>query len=359
VNGQPRPRASVAALGGYHSPQVAARVRLNTNESPYPPPHALLEALAGQVMALPLHRYPDREATAARAGLAARFGLGPEHVWVANGSNEVIQSLLLAFGGPRRRALTFEPTYQLHGHIARLTGTKVACRARAEDFTLLPETVAAAIQAERPDVVFLCSPNNPTGTVDPAAVLDAALTLAPGIVIVDEAYAEFSGQAGAVGHVPYSDRLAVVRTFSKAWSLAGVRVGYLIASQAIVEAVRSVALPYHLDALSQAAAELSLPYEAELEARVVAIIAGRHRLEAGLASEPAVRVYPSGANFLLFRPDADADAVWRGLVDRGVLVRNCAGWAGLDNCLRVTVGSPDENEMFLTTLQASLSALAA
>jgi len=355
----PARRDDLAALDGYHSPQVAATVRLNTNESPFPPPESWRDDLAAAIERIEFNRYPDRSATALRAAVGEMHGVGADEVFCANGSNEVLQSLLLAFGGPGRRAVLFEPTYTLHAHICALTGTEVVAGQRDAGFGV-DEAEARGLLAEaQPTVTFLCSPNNPTGRAEPADLVRAVLRHAPGLVVVDEAYGQFAPWSalslrdgrGAVGP---DAGLVVVRTFSKTWSMAASRLGYLIADPEVVAACEAATLPYHLSALSQAAGLLALRYTAEMEARVALIAEERGRIGAALAALP-VESWPSDANFILFRPLAKpADRVWRALLERSVLVRNCSDWAGLPGCLRVTVGTPSENNQFLQALEESL-----
>jgi histidinol-phosphate aminotransferase len=349
------PRDDIALMAGYHSPQLDVKVRLNTNEAPEPPPAAFTDRLADELRRIEWHRYPDRAAHELRSAIGAMHGLGPGHVFVANGSNEVLQSLCLAYGGPGRVAAVFEPTYALHSHIARLTGTAVVVGERRDDFTLDRDELLRVLGAHRPAVTFLCSPNNPTGTVDPPELLDDVRTEAPGLVVVDEAYGQFAPWS-AVGRVAddAGAPLAVVRTFSKTWSMAAMRLGYLIGPTRLVDQLEKVALPYHLDAVKQVAGRIALDYRAAMDARVAAIVEERGRVTAAL-SELDVDVWPSGANFVLFRPRRrPGDEVWRELVDRSVLVRDCSSWPRLDGCLRVTIGTPEEDDTFLTALTEAL-----
>jgi histidinol-phosphate aminotransferase len=349
----PSPRADLALMDGYHSPQVDVAVRLNTNEAPLPPPPGFAEALAERVATVPWHRYPDRAAARLRGRLAQHHGVESSMVFAANGSNEVLQTLCLAFGGPGRTALVFEPTYALHSHIARITGTAVAVGARTADFAIDVEEFVRAIGSARPAITFLCSPNNPTGTVDAPEVLGAALAAAPGLVVLDEAYGQFSPRS-AIDEVRAESPLVVVRTFSKTWSMAAARLGYCVAPPEVVETLDKVALPYHLDAVKQAAGEVALDFEAEMRARVAMLVEERGRVAAALSELP-VDTWPSGANFVLFRPRArDGRDVWQGLLDRSVLVRDCSSWPGLDGCLRVTIGTPGEDDAFLTALREVL-----
>ncbi|HLM18749.1 MAG TPA: histidinol-phosphate transaminase [Acidimicrobiia bacterium] len=347
-------RDDLKALEGYHSPQVSVRVRLNTNESPTPPPAAWRDALAAELSRVEWHRYPDRAATELRKAIADLHGVSPEHVFAANGSNEVLQTLLLTYAGPGRTVATFEPTYQLHGHIARLTGAAVAEGERRSDFTLdLAEVERVCVSAD-PIVTFLCSPNNPTGMVEPEANLRAVLAAAPGLVVVDEAYGQFADWS-AVGLVDDDVPLVVTRTFSKTWSMAGARLGYLIGPTWLVTELEKVTLPYHLDAVKQLAGRLALRFVDDMEARVAQIVAERGRIQTAF-EQLDVDHWASGANFVLFRPrHRPGIDVWKALLDHGVLVRDCSGWPRLSNCLRVTVGTPEENGLFLDALQEVLA----
>ena len=358
-------RRGVALRPGYHSPQVDVEVRLNTNESPEPPPQAFVEALADELRSIFLHRYPDREATSLRAALAAYHAVDPAQVFCANGSNEVIQCLLLAYGGPGRPAMLFEPTYALHSHIALLTGTPVIAGQRDGAFGVDLAEVARTVEVAArihgpasPAVTFLCSPNNPTGGVEAAASVRAVLALVPGILVVDEAYGQFAPWS-ALELLESEPRLAVVRTFSKTWAMAGLRLGYAVADPSVVASLSNVALPYHLDALKQAAGRLALEFSHEMQARVAVIIDERDRVAKGLGDLP-VQVWPSDANFILFRVSPrSASQVWKGLLDHSVLVRDVSDWTGLEGCLRVTIGTRRENDRFLSALDEVLSTSAA
>jgi histidinol-phosphate aminotransferase len=354
MSGIPPVRPDLQMAEGYHSPQVEAEVRLNTNESPFAPPEAWREELLATLEEVSFHRYPDRPATELREAVAALHDVRADEVFCANGSNEVLQSVLLAFGGPGRRALVFEPTYALHSHIARITGTEVVEGGRDDEFLIDPAEAAARLATERPDVTFLCSPNNPTGRAEPPATVEAVLSAAPGLVIVDEAYGQFSPWSALERRSHAQPGLVVTRTFSKTWAMAGARLGYLVADPAVVRACEAVVLPYHLSAQTQAAGILALHHVPEMEARVARISEERGRLAAALGDLP-VDSWPSDANFILFRPRArDADEVWRSLLAHSVLIRNCANWEGLRGCLRVTVGTAEENDRFLTALKESL-----
>jgi histidinol-phosphate aminotransferase len=352
-------RDDLRALEGYHSPQVDVRVRLNTNESPVEPPAAWREAFAAEMSRVEWHRYPDRAATALRSAIADLHGVDPAQVFAANGSNEVLQTLLLTYAGPGRTVATFEPTYQLHAHIARLTGAAVVETERSASFELDLPAALAAVEAAQPTVTFLCSPNNPTGIVEPPehvrAVLDAVRALpSPGLLVVDEAYAQFAPWS-ALELVDDDTPLVVTRTFSKTWSMAAARLGYLIGPRWLVADLEKVTLPYHLDTAKQIAGRLALQYLGDMEQRVADIVSERERIVAAMQAMP-IDVFPSGANFVLFRPRAmPGRAVWQGLLDRSVLVRDCSSWPRLDDCLRVTIGTPAEDDAFLAALQEVLA----
>ena len=353
-------RDDLRALEGYHSAQVDVEVRLNTNESPYPPPEEWRAELAAELATIDWRRYPDRAASGLRTAIADWHGVRPEQVFAANGSNEVLQTLLLAYAGPGRSVVTFEPTYQLHAHIARITGATVVEGERRADFSLDPAEARRVVDAARPAVTFLCSPNNPTGLVEDPSIVRVVLDAAPGVVVVDEAYAQFADWT-ALDMVREDVPLVVVRTFSKTWSMAAARLGYAVAPSWVVANLEKVVLPYHLDAAKQIAGRLALGHVDEMDARVKSIVAERERLVDALRRLP-VDVFPSGANFVLFRVRRGGGAevatghdVWRGLVERGVLVRDCSSWPRLDDCLRVTIGTPAEDDRFLDALGTVLA----
>lgn len=337
----------------YGAPQLDVPVRLNTNENSYRLPDVVVEAVGKAVLAelRDLNRYPDRDATALRADLADYLGHGltAANVWAANGSNEIQQQLLQAFGGPGRIALGFTPAYSMHPLLALGTGTAWVDGRRDVAFELTVADAVAQVEAHQPDVVFLCSPNNPTGTALDPAVIEAVLACAPGMVIVDEAYAEFArpGTRSALALLPGHPRLVVTRTMSKAFGFAGGRLGYLAADPAVVEAVQLVRLPYHLSTLTQAAARAALAHRDALLATVGAIKEQRDRMVAELRRRGFV-VADSDANFVLFQVGGDQRAAWQALLDRGVLVRD----VGLPGWLRVTAGTPEETDAFLTALES-------
>ncbi|MDW5323108.1 histidinol-phosphate transaminase [Plantactinospora sp. KLBMP9567] len=337
----------------YGAPQLDVPVRLNTNENSYPVPEPVVEAIGKAVAAelRDLNRYPDRDAVALRADLADYLGhgLGAGHVWAANGSNEVQQQLFQVFGGPGRTALGFTPAYSMHPLLATGTGTTWRDGNRGADFGLTAADAVAQVRRHRPDLVFLCSPNNPTGTALDPAVLDAVLAEAPGMVVVDEAYAEFArpGTPTALALLPGHPRLVVTRTMSKAFGFAGGRLGYLAADPAVVDAVQLVRLPYHLSALTQAAARAALAHRDLLLGTVEAIKEQRDRIVASLRSR-GLPVADSDANFVLFEVGGDQRVAWRALLDHGVLVRD----VGLPGWLRVTAGTPQETDAFLAAIES-------
>jgi len=365
-------RPELAAEVPYGAPQLDVPVRLNVNENPYAPSEAVVATIARHVAdaARGLNRYPDRDFAALRADLADYLDLesgvrvSPEQVWAANGSNEVMLHLLQAFGGPGRTALSFAPTYSMYPEYARDTHTRWVTGRRETDFTLDVDHAVATIEEVRPSVILLASPNNPTGTALPLATVEAILDAAAGVevpdapehdgrragavVVVDEAYAEFRrpGTPSALELLGSHPHLAVSRTMSKAFAAAGLRLGYLAASTALVDALRVVRLPYHLSAVTQAAARGALAHHDELRAQVRDLRDERDALVAWLRAQGvegrSLQVADSDANFVLFGTFRDRHAVWQGLLDRGVLIRE----TGPDGWLRVSVGTPEENAAF-------------
>ncbi|WP_328443009.1 histidinol-phosphate transaminase [Amycolatopsis sp. NBC_00438] len=344
-------REDLRGKSPYGAPQLDVPVRLNTNENPYPPPPELVADVAEAVRAeaAELHRYPDRDALELRHDLAdylsvsTRVVLTEANVWAANGSNEVLQQILQAFGGPGRSALGFEPSYSMHPIIASGTRTEWVPAPRRADFTLDTAAAATLIREKRPDIVFVTSPNNPTGGSIPLDELRAVLDAATGIVVVDEAYAEFSSQLSAVELLAdYPARLIVSRTMSKAFAFAGGRLGYLAAAPAVVDALQLVRLPYHLSRLTQAAARAALRHADATLSTVHKLAAERDRVVealAGLGFDPV----PSDSNFVLFGRFASPETAWKSYLDKGVLIRD----PGITGHLRVSIGTPEENDAFL------------
>lgn len=350
-------REELRGLTPYGAPQLDVPVALNTNENPYGPSQACADDIADAVReaALGLHRYPDREHVALREALAGYLsrdtphGVEPAQVWAANGSNEVMLQLLQAFGGPGRTALSFAPTYSMYPEYARDSSTRWVQGRRHEDFSFDLAAARALVDAEQPHVVFLPSPNNPTGTsLDPAVVGEmCAMVGEQGVVVVDEAYGEFrrAGTPSALELLPEHRNLVVTRTMSKAFAAAGLRLGYLAADPAICDAIRVVRLPYHLSAVTQATALAALRHAPELLGKVADLRAERDATVAWLR-EQGWQVADSDANFALFGTFADRHAVWQGLLEQGVLVREVGppGW------LRVSIGTPDEMTAFRDAL---------
>jgi histidinol-phosphate aminotransferase len=347
-------REELRGIAPYGAPQLDVPVQLNVNENPYPPSEAVVADVAVAVAdaTRTLNRYPDREFTALREDLADYLGHGvtPAQVWAANGSNEVMLQILQAFGGPGRTAVSFAPTYSMYPEYARDTMTRWVVGHREEDFSLDLDHAAQVIATERPSVVLLPSPNNPTGTALPPEAVTAVCAAAAevgGVVVVDEAYGEFrrAGTPSALEVLPQTPNLVVSRTMSKAFALAGARLGYLAASEEICDAIRVVRLPYHLSAVTQAVARVALRHADELLARVDDLRAERDATVTWLRGED-LAVADSDANYVLFGAFPDRHAVWQALLDRGVLIRETgpAGW------LRVSIGTPVEMAAFRQAL---------
>lgn len=336
----------------YGAPQIPDVINLNVNENPYAPSPEVAADIAESVRlaAMTLNRYPDREASDLRAGLAQYLGhgLSGDQVWAANGSNEVMLHILQAFGGPGRTALSFAPTYSMYPEYARDTHTRWVAGQREEDFTVDLDRALKLIADEQPDVVLLTSPNNPTGTALPLDTIRSVAEAAPGVVVVDEAYAEFrrEGTPSALDILADYPRLLVSRTMSKAFALAGGRLGYVAADAAIIDALRIVRLPYHLSAVTQAAASAALRHADELLGKVDELRRTRDETAAWLV-EQGYEVAESDANFVFFGRFDDRHAIWQGLVDRGVLIRE----TGPDHWLRVSVGTPAEMQLFYAALK--------
>ncbi|OBF63245.1 histidinol-phosphate transaminase [Mycobacterium sp. 852002-50816_SCH5313054-b] len=344
-------REDLRGKSPYGAPQLAVPVRLNTNENPHPPTRALVDDVVRSVgeAAADLHRYPDRDAVALRRDLAAYLtaqtgvALSTENLWAANGSNEILQQLLQAFGGPGRTAIGFVPSYSMHPIIADGTRTEWLEARRADDFSLDVDAAVAAVTEREPDVVFIASPNNPSGQSVSLPDLRRLLDVVAGILIVDEAYGEFSSQPSAVALIgQYPTKLVVTRTMSKAFAFAGGRLGYLIATPAMIDAMLLVRLPYHLSSVTQAAARAALRHADDTLGSVATLIAERERVAKAL-SGMGFRVIPSDANFVLFGQFADAPATWERYLEAGILIRD----VGIPGYLRATTGLAEENDAFL------------
>lgn len=347
-----RVRTDIADLAPYQSPQRPARYRMNTNESPYPPPQDLLDEAFAEVRAATLNRYPDHAAGGLLEALSRHASWPVDGLSAGNGSNEVLLHLFLAFGGPGRHALVFEPTYSLHKTIPQMTGTAVVTASRTDDFRIDLAAAVRTIEEIAPEIVVVCSPNNPTANCEEPGAVEALLDSAPGLVVVDQAYVEFAGpgrdlQRLLEGHA----NLVVVKTLSKAWRLAGVRLGYMLAHPAVTSQIARVRLPYHLSTFSQAIGVAALRRaDAALE-HVRAIVQERDRIGRTL-SDLGIENFESHANFVLFRVP-EAHQVWSALLDEGVLVRDYSATPGLEECLRVTAGTPEETDAFLDGMRTA------
>ncbi|MBP3086867.1 histidinol-phosphate transaminase [Mycolicibacterium fortuitum] len=345
-------RENLRGKSPYGAPQLVVPVRLNTNENPHPPTKALIDDVAASVRdaAAELHRYPDRDSVQLRTDLAAYLTaatgvpLTVDNLWAANGSNEILQQLLQAFGGPGRTAIGFVPSYSMHPIISDGTQTEWLQAARAADFGLDMDVAVAAVKERTPDVVFVASPNNPSGQSVPIEDLRRLLQeMTGGILIVDEAYGEFSSQPSAVTLIDeFPTKLIVTRTMSKAFAFAGGRLGYLAAAPAVIDALLLVRLPYHLSVLTQAAACAALRHADDTLGSVATLAAERDRVSAEL-TRLGYRVIPSDANFVLFGDFTDAPATWQRYLDKGILIRD----VGIPGFLRTTIGLAEENDAFL------------
>ena len=340
----------------YGAPQLDVPVCLNVNENPYPPSEEVINKIAAAVAEAgrSMNRYPERDALALRGDLARYLGhgLGADQIWAANGSNEVMLHVLMAFAGPGRRVLSFAPTYSMYPEYARDTHSEWCTAPRRDDFTIDPVAARTAVREIGPAVVLITSPNNPTGTAVGLDTLRAICDVAPGVVVIDEAYYEFArnGTPSALELLPDYPRLAVSRTMSKAFAFAAGRLGYLAAAPAFIEALRIVRLPYHLSALTQAAARVALAHAPEMLAKVDQLRQARDDLAQWLAAQ-GLQVAESDANFVLFGRFADRHAVWQALLDSGVLIRE----TGPEGWLRVSAGTPAEMQVFKDALAPLLS----
>ncbi len=343
-----KPRPAVARLEAYDPQHLEVPTNLSANENSYGLPDDIRAKLAGLVEILAFNRYPDPAAVELRRVIAARHGVVMENVAVGNGGDELIQALLLAYGGANRTAVAFGPTFVMYGILSDITATSFAGLSRDARFDI-PADAAAAVKAAGGDIVFACSPNNPTGNVIDEAAARALAGGVDGLVVIDEAYQEFS-ETTTVELLGDYRNLAVLRTFSKAFSLAGLRVGYLLADAEVIENINKVRLPYNVNVFSQAAAAALMAEAGPLEVIIAEIVRERSRLAAALAGLDGYLAYPSAANFLLVRCSRSADEVWRGLIDAGILVRNLSSVSGLDGCLRVTVGTPAQNDLVIEAL---------
>lgn len=340
-------REDLEDVDPYGAPQLDVPVRLNTNETAEPPPAVFEAVLAERLAGLGMNRYPDREMLDLRRRLGGVEQLPAERVWTANGSNEILQQILLAYGGPDRRLLLFRPGYSMYPLLAQVTLTPVAEHDLPDGFVLTDEAARTAVETHEPSIVFIAHPNNPTGIAVPHSAIRALHDAGDALVVVDEAYVEFGGDSvrPLLDSLP---RLVVTRTFSKAYRLAGLRLGFLLGPMWVVDDIRKVRLPYHLDTLKQVAAIAAIDVGAAMLDHIPAVVAERERVLATLSVMPGVEAYPSSANFILFR--TSVDGLFHRLLERGVLVRDFSSLPRLDGCLRVTIGTDEENDAFLEAL---------
>ncbi len=348
-------RKDLQSMTVYGAPQLAAQAALNTNENPYSPSQALQEAITQSValVASTLNRYPDRDALVLRTKLATYISessnvhIEVKNIWAANGSNEIIQSLFLAFGDGD--AIGFTPSYSMHSLIAQVTDTNWTNGQRNPDFTFNIDLAIAAVRELKPTLTFITTPNNPTGdaiSIQEITALAGVVAEHGGLLIVDEAYAEFSQEISAVTLIAQHPHVIVIRTMSKAFAFAGARLGYLVADAKVVDSMMLVRLPYHLSALTQAAAEVALDHRSELLAGVTSLVAAREAMELSLRGL-GLRTLPSSANFILFTGfSASAPQLWASLLEKGVLIRD----VGLSGYLRVTIGNEADNQRFIDAL---------
>ncbi len=347
----PAPRRDLGGLRPYRSSAtVGGRILLHANENPYPPPDGVMAEILEEAGRLELNRYPDPSAGPLVAQLAAYAGIDPGWVWVGDGSNEVLLQACLTYGGAGRRALIFEPTYRMHYRQARAAGTLVDVVPRTPDLRIDLDAALRAIELDRPEIVFVCTPNNPTGTVTAHADILQIAEAAPGLVVVDEAYHEFCGET-FVSELERFPNVMVVRTLSKAFRLAGVRLGYALAHPDLLAAMALVAMPYALSSFAQLAAGIVVRRRGEMLDRVGEIIAERDRLYDRLEGMAGFEPFPSGANFVLVRHGRSAE-VCTHLAARGIVVRDFTDLEGAESCFRVTAGTPRENDAFLEAVSA-------
>jgi histidinol-phosphate aminotransferase len=348
--GRPKPRPELEALQPYRtSDPTGGRILLHANENPYPPPDHVVDEIYALARKHSLNRYPE-PATELVDELATYAGVPPEWIWIGDGSNEVLLQACLAYGGPGRKALVFEPTYRMHHRQAAMAGTDVVEAHREKDFKVDAFKALDAIEAEQPDIVFVCTPNNPTGTMSSLDDLRRIASSAPGLVVIDEAYHEFCGES-FVGELAAFPNVLVVRTLSKAFRLAAVRLGYGIAAPELLTELARVRMPYAQSSFTQAAGLVALRNRAELLYVVPKVKAERERLADALDRIEGAEVFPSGANFLMFRWERAGKLLDR-LAERGIVVRDFRHLPGCEDCLRVTAGTPDENDEFLEVVRS-------
>lgn len=326
-------------------------IKMDANENPYPFPDEILQNIYKRVKERGITRYPDPIAKNLRVQLAKYTGVTPEQIIVGNGSDEMIQLLLQVFGGPGTQSLIPYPTFSMYGIHTRITGGNPVGIPLKEDFSLSMDELLREVQRSENKVTFLCTPNNPTGSTIPVSQIEEILKKAKGIVVADEAYLEFYNRETNTSLLQKYNNLAIIRTFSKAFALAGLRVGYMLASAEIIREMMKLKQPYNVNAFSQEAAVTVLENRAIFKPQVEMIIAQRERLFDALKAMPGIKVYPSGSNYLMFRTEKSGPEIHRALIEKGVLIRNLHGGPGLDNCLRVTIGQKEENDTFLEKLK--------
>lgn len=347
----PKPRPELQNLRPYRTSETATgRIFLHANENPYPLPREITDEILEAAAALELNRYPDAEVSELRNEIAGYAGVDPSWIWIGDGANEVLLQACLAYGGPGRTSLHFEPSYVMHHRQAGMAATRMEVLRRTDNFSIDIDTALESIDRSRPDVVFVCSPNNPTGTVTPIDDIRRIARSSDALIIVDEAYFEFSG-ASLVPYLAEHPNVIVVRTLSKAFRLAGVRLGYGIASPDLLEELGRVRMPYGQSAFTQLAATVVLRHREKVLETVSAIIAERERLGDRLGELPGVEMFASGANFVFFR-HPNSSRLLEGLAAQGIVIRDFSYMEGCDNCLRVTAGRPDENDEFLEAAAA-------
>lgn len=352
-------RKELAAFAPYKVPAETAKVKLNTNECPIRPPQAVLNAVASITAASDINRYPDPNATQLKQAISDKTGIDPGMIAVGNGSNEIVRHLFMAFGGPGRKVACFPPSYQIYEVVARVSGTEIAEIPREFDYSVGRTTIEAAVAAKA-SLYFVCNPNNPTGTLAPVEVISEVASRVDGLVIVDEAYIEFApadAEKRSRALLSQHRNVALLRTFSKAYGLAGLRVGYLLGAPEVVKGIEIVQLPYHLDSVSQAAATEAMRHAGEYKAAIRNIVTERERIATALSTISGITVFPTSSNFILFTTGHPASEVFDGLANRDVLVRTYPGIAGFERHVRVTVGTKAENRIFLEELRHVLDLL--
>jgi histidinol-phosphate aminotransferase len=349
-------RPEVRALKAYHVADSSGLVKLDAMENPYGWPAEIVADWLDTLRDCALNRYPDPRAHALKDALRAAMAIPEQYdLLLGNGSDEIIQLLMLAVAAPGRSVLAPEPGFIMYRLISAYAGLRyVGVPLTADGFALDRAAMLAAIEQHRPALTFLAYPNNPTGNLFDANVARDIITASPGLVIVDEAYLPFAGET-LLGLMAEHDNLLIMRTLSKL-GLAGLRVGLLIGRRDWLDEFDKLRLPYNLNILSQASAVFALRHQALLDEQAATIRAARAALSEKLRALPGLTVYPSQANFILFRtPRARACTIFAALKRQGVLIKNLDdGGVHLDDCLRVTVGTPDENQRFLAALQVAL-----